>query len=51
MTTLECSAAGVPDLPRVQVSENRRFLVTADGKPFFWLADTAWWIRPLPRRW
>ncbi len=29
-------------LPRLQVSENRRFLVTADGKPFFWLGDTAW---------
>src|SRR3954468_6191818 len=29
-------------LPRLQVSENRRFLVTADGRPFFWLGDTAW---------
>ena len=29
-------------LPRLAVSENRRFLVTADGKPFFWLGDTAW---------
>lgn len=29
-------------LPRIKVSENRRFLVTADGKPFFWLGDTAW---------
>lgn len=29
-------------LPRLRVSDNRRFLVTADGKPFFWLADTAW---------
>jgi len=29
-------------LPRLQVSENKRFLVTSDGKPFFWLADTAW---------
>ncbi|MBX3744865.1 MAG: glycoside hydrolase family 140 protein [Verrucomicrobiae bacterium] len=28
--------------PSIQVSENRRFLVTADGQPFFWLADTAW---------
>lgn len=35
-------------LPRLRVSENRRFLVTADGQPFFWLADTAWWIRQLP---
>ena len=29
-------------LPRLAVSENRRFLVTADGQPFFWLGDTAW---------
>jgi hypothetical protein len=28
--------------PRLTVSENRRFLVTADGKPFFYLGDTAW---------
>ncbi|MFB3779804.1 MAG: DUF4038 domain-containing protein, partial [Bryobacteraceae bacterium] len=29
-------------LPRIKVSENKRFLMTADGKPFFYLADTAW---------
>ncbi len=29
-------------LPRLKVSENRRFLVTEDGRPFFWMADTAW---------
>lgn len=35
--------AGAPGpLPRLQVSANRRFLVTAAGEPFFWLADTAW---------
>ncbi len=28
-------------LPRIKVSDNQRFL-TADGKPFFWLGDTAW---------
>ena len=27
---------------RLKVSENKRFLVTEGGKPFFWLADTAW---------
>ncbi len=27
---------------RLMVSKNGRFLQTADGKPFFWLADTAW---------
>jgi hypothetical protein len=29
-------------LPSLKVSENRRFLVTTDDKPFFWLGDTAW---------
>ena len=29
-------------LPALKVSANQRFLVTADGKPFFYLADTAW---------
>ena len=28
--------------PRLKVSDNRRFLVTEDGKPFFYLGDTAW---------
>lgn len=27
---------------RLQVSENRRFLVHEDGQPFFHLGDTAW---------
>jgi lysophospholipase L1-like esterase len=29
-------------LPRLKVNENRRLLVSADGRPFFWLGDTAW---------
>ncbi len=29
-------------LPGLQVSDNQRFLVTTDGKPFFYLGDTAW---------
>lgn len=33
--------AGAP-LQRVVVSPNRRFLQYQDGRPFFWLADTAW---------
>jgi len=27
---------------QLQVSPNKRYLQTADGKPFFWLGDTAW---------
>ncbi|NND05537.1 MAG: DUF4038 domain-containing protein [Saprospiraceae bacterium] len=27
---------------KIQVSENQRYLVTEDGKPFFWMGDTAW---------
>lgn len=38
--------AAVPDAaaspPKLAVSENGRFLQTVGGKPFFWLADTAW---------
>ncbi|MGV3724398.1 MAG: glycoside hydrolase family 140 protein [Actinomycetota bacterium] len=29
-------------IPRLQVSENRRFLTRDDGSPFFYLGDTAW---------
>lgn len=29
-------------LPRLKVSENRRFIVTGQNAPFFWLGDTAW---------
>lgn len=29
-------------LPRLKVSEDRRSLVTTEGKPFFYLGDTAW---------
>jgi hypothetical protein len=29
-------------LPRLRVAENQRFLATDEGRPFFWLADTAW---------
>jgi hypothetical protein len=47
LLSLVMSGAGVltqraSALPRLKVSENRRFLVTDDGKPFFWLGDTAW---------
>jgi len=29
-------------LPALKVSDNHRYLVDAEGKPFFYLADTAW---------
>lgn len=32
----------MPSQPRIQVHPNGRFLMTATGKPFFWLADTGW---------
>ncbi|MBM4029771.1 MAG: DUF4038 domain-containing protein [Planctomycetes bacterium] len=40
-STGEVSGAAA-QTPRLKVSENKRFLVTAEGKPFFWLGDTAW---------
>ena len=36
------SVSKTASLPRIHVSENRRFLVTESGEPFFWLGDTAW---------
>jgi len=35
-----CLIAPAAPLPRHKVSGNKRFLVTADGKPFFWPGDT-----------
>lgn len=42
--TLGALGAGQRPAPlsRLRVSDNKRFLVTADGRPFFWLGDTAW---------
>jgi hypothetical protein len=39
---LAASSASAAPLPRLKVSDNRRFLVTEDGRPFFYLGDTAW---------
>ena len=36
------SAALAAELPALKVSDNHRFLVTAVGKPFFYLGDTGW---------
>jgi hypothetical protein len=29
-------------LPRLKISDNKRYFITVDGKPFFWLGDTGW---------
>ena len=35
----------------LRVSDNRRFLVYEDGRPFFYLGDTAWiTVKPLAVR-
>lgn len=40
---LSCAlAVAAEPLPRLRVSDNKRFLVTEKGAPFFWLGDTAW---------
>lgn len=36
-------------LARIEVSENGRHFVTADGEPFFYLADTGWGLFTLNR--
>lgn len=42
VNTAHAAAPEAAPLPRLGVSDNGRFLVRADGSPFFWLADTAW---------
>jgi hypothetical protein len=39
---LSCCLATAAETPRLRVSDNKRFLVTTEGRPFFWLGDTAW---------
>ena len=39
---LATHGSAAPKLPRLKVSDNHRFLVKDDGKPFFYLGDTAW---------
>ncbi|HKS36611.1 MAG TPA: glycoside hydrolase family 140 protein [Verrucomicrobiae bacterium] len=40
--TFSFGASGNIVLQRLRVSDNGRFVVYEDGKPFFWLGDTAW---------
>jgi hypothetical protein len=28
--------------PKLRISDNKRFLITETGDPFFWLGDTGW---------
>jgi hypothetical protein len=35
-------------LSRLKISDNKRFLITEKGEPFFWLGDTAWMLRVIP---
>ncbi|PHQ59302.1 MAG: hypothetical protein COC08_08960 [Maribacter sp.] len=37
-----CTGIGFLQAQYLKVSDNDRYLVTDDDKPFFWLADTAW---------
>jgi hypothetical protein len=39
---LPSARAAAPPDTRLKVSANHRFLVRADGRPFFYLGDTAW---------
>lgn len=42
---LTAEALGVAgELPRIKVSTNGHFLLTERETPFFWLADTGWWM-------
>jgi hypothetical protein len=43
LSPVACDGHGdTAPLPGLTISENRRFLVTDAGEPFFWLGDTAW---------
>jgi hypothetical protein len=42
LSTVVAAAALAAPLQGLKISANKRFLVTADGKPFFYLGDTTW---------
>lgn len=42
LLTLSIPSFSQESLPRIKIADNQRFLVTEDGSPFFWMADTAW---------
>jgi hypothetical protein len=40
------AVAAAKSLPLLKISANGRFFVQENGKPFFWLGDTAWGLFP-----
>jgi hypothetical protein len=43
MLSMSCNTVTNPEsFPGLKISENKRFLVTGTGDPFFWLGDTGW---------
>jgi hypothetical protein len=49
LMTACASGDGKQEVQALKVSDNHRFLVTADGKPFMWLGDTGWLLHKLDR--
>jgi hypothetical protein len=40
---ISCNSDTNPELcPKLRISENKRFIVTENGEPFFWMGDTGW---------
>ncbi|MBI1842973.1 MAG: DUF4038 domain-containing protein, partial [Verrucomicrobia bacterium] len=42
LSFLVAFTAHAASLPSLKISDNHRCLVTSEGRPFFWLGDTAW---------
>ncbi|MFT3826585.1 MAG: glycoside hydrolase family 140 protein [Chitinophagaceae bacterium] len=44
LAAILCTGIGLraQEMPLLQVSANKRFFQTSNGKPFFWLGDTGW---------
>jgi hypothetical protein len=45
LLSMSCSTGTNTELtPKLRISENKRFLATETGDPFFWLGDTGWML-------
>jgi hypothetical protein len=45
LLSLSCNTGTNPELcPELRISENKRFLMTKTGDPFFWMGDTGWML-------